>query len=525
MLQTSSQPSLKTPVISLLFSCLLPILIISVLSSCKTDPEKKAPVFYPANLAKDISPDTHLKITFTSKPVIGDTGLIRVFDSENDSLVDILDMSIPAGPTEYNANPEAIYTPVPYTYESANITNANTKPGTPSGEGLPTADTFQLTIIGGFSDAFHFYPVIVHENTAVIYLHHNLLEYDKSYYVMMDSTVVRPSEGRFAGIYKKGEWQFSTRQQPPDLSCKYLVVDDKGTGDFNTLQGAIDFIPDYHKDTLTIFIRNGVYEELIYFRNKTNIIIQGEDREKVVVQYANNEPFNAHPWNIKTNEWPGTFPSRRAAFAIDHCRNIQVLNMTVKTLLTGQAEALLINGNEILVKDVNLAGSGDALQTNGTAYFENVRIDGGGDMILGRGAAFFQDCEFISPGPFMWIRNTDASHGNVFVNCSFEGTHPGGTSLARAPVNKGKYGYPYSEAVLINCRLKNITPEGWGPVGGETKNMRYWEFNSVSLDDGEPVDVSQRADFSRQLNLEEDQDLIHNYSDPAFVLDGWEPVR
>ncbi|MBO0324085.1 carbohydrate esterase [Muricauda sp. CAU 1633] len=496
---------------------------ITLIVSCTSPETFENITFYPAANEQHISPDTHLKITFDTVPIIGNTGKIKVFDSATDSLVDVLDISIPAGPTERDNNPEAIYTDVPYEYVDGNFSNANTKPGTPSGTGLPPSNEYQLTIIGGFTDAFHFYPIIVHENTATIYLHHNLLEYNKDYYVLIDSTVITPTNGKFKGVYNKNTWRFSTKENAPDLDKKELVVDDKGTGDFNTLQGAIDYIPNNYKDTITIFIKNGVYEELIYFRNKSNIIIKGEDREKVIVQYANKEEFNPHPWNIKTNEWPGSFPSRRAAFAIDNCKNIQLLNLTVKNLLYGQAEGLLINGEEIIVKDANIVGSGDALQTNGTAYFENIRLDGAGDTILGRGAAFFLNCELSSNGPFMWVRNTEANHGNVFVNCRFTGLSPKGTTLGRAPINNGN-SYPYTEAVLIDCALKNIAPVGWGTVGEVTENIHYWEYNSTNIEDGKPVDVSQRADFSRQLTMDKDKEIIGNYSNPAFVLGGWTPI-
>lgn len=479
---------------------------------------------YPAKGAADISPDTHLKLSFNAIPEIGKSGWIRVYDWETDELVDSLDLSIPAGPSEPWKNPEADYTAIPYDYTTEHLTNANTKPGTPSGTALPTPDDYQLTIIGGFSDGFHFYPIIVHDSTATIYLHHNLLQYNKRYYVLMDSTVIQTPNHEFKGIYDKAAWNFSTRENAPVLSANRLVVDDAGQGDFNTLQGALDFIPDNSKDTVTIFLKNGVYEELIYFRNKSNLIIEGESRDGVTVQYANNEVFNPHPWNVKTNEWPGTFPSRRAAFAIDNCSNVQVQHMTIKTLLEGQAEALLINGDHIQLRNVHLVGSGDALQTNGPAYFENVTIDGGGDMVLGRGPAFFKDCEFYSPGPFMWIRNTAANHGNVFVDCIFHGTREGGSTFARAPTNQGKYAYPYAEAVLINCAIEGISPEGWGRVGDDTRNLHYWEFNSTRVGDGQPADVSQRAPYSRQLSLPADQQLIENYTDPAFVLEGWQPV-
>lgn len=490
--------------------------------SCTSTETSKDLSIYPKNNQKNVNIDTHLNITFNSKPVIGNSGKIRIFDSETDSLVDMLDMSIPAGPTEANKNPDATYTNAPYKYISGNFTNANTKPGTPSGTALPTSDTFQLTIIGGFTDAFHFYPIIVHDSTATIYLHHNLLDYNKDYYVLMDSTVISSTQGTFKGIYDKKDWNFSTRKSPPNITRNKLIVDDNGTRDFNTLQGAIDFIPDYYEDTVPVFIKNGLYEELIYFRNKSNIIIQGESRQNVIIQYANNEGFNPHPWNVKTNEWPGTFPSRRSAFSIDNCTNIQLLNLTVKTLLEGQAEGLLINGNKILLKNVNIVGSGDALQTNGPAYFENVRIDGGGDMILGRGPAFFKNCNFYSPGPFMWIRNTDANHGNVFLNCSFNNTGFSPAVIARTTDNGGK-GYPYCEAVLLNCSLDGIDPAGWSVAGKNIHSIHYWEYNSTIINDGKPVNISQRHPVSQQLTMKDNRTLIEKYSDPTYVLDGWSP--
>ena len=495
--------------------------ILSLFYACKPK-DSAALQLYPQPEQKAVNVDTHLKITFDTQPEIGTSGLIRIYEQETDTLVDVLDLSIPPGPTEPRKNPEATYTQTPYQYAPATATNANTKPGTPSGTAAPNSDEYQLTIIGGFTDAFHFYPIIIHDTTAIINLHHNLLEYDTSYYVLVDSTVLKSSGKPFKGVYDKNQWTFTTKTQKPDLATKRLVVDHKGTGDFNTLQGAVDFIPDFHQDSIKIFVKEGIYEDLIYFRNKTNISISGADQKNTIIQYANNEVFNPHPEYVKTNEWPGTFPSRRAAFAIDNCENIQLHNLTIKTLLKGQAEGLLINGNKILVKDVSIVGDGDALQTNGPAYFENVTIDGGGDMILGRGPAFFKSCEFYSPGPFMWVRNTEENHGNVFVNCSFTGTRTNGSEIARAPDNKG-YNYPNAEAVLINCYLDNIIPEGWGAVGEAKDQLHYWEYNSRKLKDSTEADVSQRASYAKQLQLPEDQQLITDYQNPKFILEGWTP--
>jgi hypothetical protein len=132
-------------------------------------------------------------MTFSSAPILGTTGKIRIYDMADNRLVDLLDMSIPAGPIDSTAphfTTKPPYLQVPYEYIPGKFTNANTKPGTPSGGALPKPNNYQLTIIGGFTDGFHFYPVIIHNYTATIYLHNNLLEYDKIYYVQIDPGVL-----------------------------------------------------------------------------------------------------------------------------------------------------------------------------------------------------------------------------------------------------------------------------------------------------------------------------------------------
>jgi hypothetical protein len=185
----------------------------------------------------------------------------------------------------------------------------------------------------------------------------------------------------------------------------------------------------------------------------TNITFLGEDREKVQVFNANNEVFNPHPPNVATNEWPGTFPSRRAAFMGDHSTGIHLVNFTVETTARGQAEGLLLVGGQTIVSNVTIRGSGDALQVNDSVYLTDSLIVGDGDTILGRGPAFFNNCELNSRGVYMWTRNTSANHGNVFLNCRFQTFGNGVTEIARAPTNGGR-NYPNAEVVLVSDSAK-----------------------------------------------------------------------
>lgn len=482
-----------------------------------------AQTLHPAPGATDVNPDVQLKLTFDAPPRAGATGTIRIRDLADGRIVDTLDMSIPAGPTQ-PVDPAVRaknYLSFPYPYaRAARPTNANTRPGTPSAGAAPTSQEFQLTIIGGFTDGFHFYPITVDGNTATIHPHHDLLRYGHAYGIEIDAPAIELPGGTFSGITGK-RWTFSTKPaaRAPRANATRVVVSNEGKGDFDTVQGALDFVPDHSKRRVTIEVRNGLYEEIVYARNKDNVTLRGESRVGTIVRYANNEVFNPHPANIRTNPEAGTFPSRRAAVAIDNCNDVHIVDMTMQTTSPGQAEGLLITGDRNILSRVTVIGAGDALQANGRIYITDSTIVGTGDTILGRGTVFCERCTLKSTGVMMWPRNHQGVHGNVFLDSKFIGTD-GPTTIARSPQNE-RFSYPFAEVVLLNSRLTNIAPEGWSDAdkGG---NVHFWEFNSRDAA-GAPIDVSQRAAWSRQLDAKKDAQVIADFSRPEFVLAGWKP--
>jgi hypothetical protein len=477
----------------------------------------RAQTLFPPDQATQVNPDVQLKLTFSDVPRIGTSGQIRIYAASDNRLVDRLDMSIPPGPAK-PVDPAVRaknYLAFPYPYaRTSRPTNANTKPGTPSAGAISTSNEYQLTIIGGFTDGFHFYPITVTGNTATIHPHHDLLEHGKTYRVEIDPEV-------FEGKSIK-PWRFTTKpkSKAPRPDAQRLVVSADGTGDFNTVQGAMDFVPDHSKRRITIQVRKGLYEEIVYFRNKDNVTLHGESQDNTIVRYANNEVFNPHPANIRTNPEPGTFPSRRAAVAVDNSNDIHIVNMTLHTTARGQSEGLLITGDRNILSHVTVIGGGDALQANGRIYISDSTIQGTGDTILGRGTVFCERCTIKSTHVMMWPRNHKDVHGNVFKDSTFIGTEEPST-LARSPAN-GDFTYPYAEVVLLNSTLVNIAPQGWDEAD-QSGHVRFWEYNSRNRD-GSAVDVSQRVAWSRQLDKVKDAKLIADYSRPELVLSGWKPA-
>jgi len=524
-----THPDLKTLLENSIRATLTCAILLAVLQGCSSGGGKQeipdGLELFPANGASNVNPDTKLALTFPGPPVLANHGTIRVYDARTDSLVDLLDMSVPPGPK--NSRTPAPYNGFVYETEQSFL-EEHTGPDGKVIVPVPQEDIYQHTYIGGMleSDIYHFYPVVVHGNKASICLHHNALEYGRSYYVELDPGVLSFPDSMGLEISGKRSWRFKTRPAPPAQDRDTLVVSADGTGDFNTVLGAIQHIPDRNPEMKTIIIRSGRYEEIVYFRNKENIAIIGEDRDSVLICYANNGFFNPRPTGPR-DEMIRRFRNRRAVFAADHCNDIRLSGFAVQSLgeRPAQAEGLLVIGERIVVDQLDIVGSGDALQATGLIYINRTSIKGFGDNVLGYGAVFFNDCDLVSTyGPHLWVRNDSATHGNVFLNCTFSKEGDVETVIARAPSSQ-HYSFPYVEAVLINCFLEGIRPEGWGRVAENREHIRYWEYNSRNLSDGTPADVSRRAPYSRQLSMERDSGLIANYSRPSFVLEGWDPLE
>ncbi|MBI5256008.1 MAG: carbohydrate esterase [Burkholderiales bacterium] len=460
----------------------------------------------PAEGATDVPPDTQLKLSFAAPPTVGTRGRIRIVDAASGQVVDTLDLAIPSSPNPTGRAPE----------------------GTLGRPASAAAGAFQVNRIGGRD--FHFRPVIVRGNTATITPHNGALAHGRRYRVTLEPGVLQAADGSFAGIGDDAPWTFSTRAAPPPPGSTRLVVAADGSGDFSTVQGAIDFVPERPPQRVTIFIRNGRYEELVSLNKKSNLVLRGESRDGVQVGYANNSAFN---------------PRNRWAFSIVDGSDIQLSTFTITNHAIGQAEALMTRGQRIVLDRMSLHGSGDALTTYGTLYVVDSLLTGHGDTVLGYAAAYFLRTEVRSIGPFTWTRTPEGSHGNVFVECTLvaldqplpwtvSATDPGRkvrAVLARLPRNTSAVAtatnFPHAEMVLIDTRTDGIAPEGWGPIeappGFDASKVRFWEYNTMDRD-GRPLDLSQRHPVARRLTLEHDAETIANYRRPAFVLGGWTPV-
>ncbi len=449
---------------------------------------------FPAANATNVPPDTPLRLTFAAPPTLGSAGKIRIVDAADNSLVETIDVS------------------------------------------SPTA----TQAIGGLV-GYKYYPVIVAGSQATIFPRHGALAYNKTYYVTVDAGVFKDGSDAFAALDQPAAWRFTTKPAAPAAGSTRLTVAADGKGDFCTVQGALDFIPDGNTTPTTVFIRTGTYQEMVFVTNKNAITLLGEDRKQTVIAYANNARFNT---DFGGNPFGGAQPDpgsvdpkvgpiyRRALFLGHRVNDLTIANLTLRNTTPqggAQAEAIILNGTttaHAILKDVDLYSFQDTLQINGQAYLNNCFIEGDVDFMWGTGPVFFENCiaRSVRSGAFYTqIRNQPTNHGFVYLHCTFDGLQGVmGNYFSRIAASR----YPASEVVILDCVLgPAVGTTAWQFQGGAagTANVHFWEFNSHSAD-GQPTDVTYRLPGSRQLKQPDDAATIANYSNPAFVLGhDWNP--
>lgn len=403
---------------------------------------------FPVNSATSVCVDTTLRINFESPPSLGTSGLIRI----------------------YNATTLALY-------DSIDVSSAT-----------------QTKQFGGTT--YNYYPVLFAGNTAHISLHSKLL-YGQSYYVTIDSTVFQ-GVGAWGGISGSNAWFFTTKAAAPASGTTNLTVAADGSGDFCTVQGAIDFVPSGNTTPRTIHIQNGVYREIVYNNGRNNLTLAGQDRNQTVVTYANNNTFNG-----------GNRYMFRSTGNDIIMENLTLTNSTPQG--GSQAESLRVDGARFIFWNGELDSLQDTILVNSsgnTAYFQDCLVLGNVDYVWGQGTIYFTNCEMrsvaratVPNGYICQPRNPSGRNGFAFVNCRLTGSDGSfhDEYLAR---NNHNDATPACQCVFLNCQMStnNIHPAGWLLDGTSSPtNMRFWEYQSTDLTGTNLVDVSQRPSWSVQL--------------------------
>ena len=290
-----------------------------------------------------------------------------------------------------------------------------------------------------------------------------------------------------------------------------IVVSRDGTGNFRTLQEAIESARAFMDYTVTIYVKNGVYKEKVIVPSWVeNIDIIGEDRDKTIITYDDHANINKmgtfRTYTVKVEGSDITF------------KNLTIENNAAQL---GQAVALHTEGDRLKFINCRILGNQDTIYTGAKftrLYFKDCYIDGTTDFIFGPSTALFEDCIIHSKrNSYVTAASTpkEAKYGYVFKHCKLT-AEPGVDK-----VYLGRPWRPYAYTLFIECELgKHIVSAGWHNWGKQSneETARYMEYKNT----GEGANASERVAWSKQLTKKEAEAVT---VDAIFgTQSNWNPI-
>lgn len=292
-----------------------------------------------------------------------------------------------------------------------------------------------------------------------------------------------------------------------------FVVAKDGSGDFFTVQEAVNAAPDYCKqDETSIYVKEGIYEEKVTIpANKEKLHIIGQNKYSTIIRWSD--------YALKPG--PTGYPMGTSAtstvflYADDFlAENITFENASGEGREIGQACAITVDSDRAAFINCRFIANQDTIYTFGKGqrqYFRNCYIEGTTDFIFGYSTGYFENCTIKSKkDSYITAASTveGQKYGYVFHNCDL---------IADEGVTKvylGRPWRPYAKTVFIGCNMgSHILKEGWHNWNKPyaEKTTFYAEFGSRGEGAASP---KERVSWSHSLKAKE----LADYT-PEKVLD------
>lgn len=322
----------------------------------------------------------------------------------------------------------------------------------------------------------------------------------------------------------------------------YTIAKD-GSGDFTSVQQAVDTVPAGSRKPTILLLRNGEYRERVVI-NKDHLRLIGEDRDRCVIVN------NACALDKDENDMDrGTFLSWTLLVT---GKDVEVENLTVVNdagdgRKVGQAVAVYAAGDRgvwrgcrfLACQDTLFCGPvmpkvkkfvsprelncecvesvGDCPLTFSRQYFENCFIRGDVDFIFGPYRCWFEKCTLMmnARGGFYTAANTPEkqSEGMVFSHCTLTGECGPGKAFLGRPWRA------FARTAFLSCDMdEHVAPEGFQDWDEKrVVTYRYAEYSTT----GAGSDLKKRNKNERLLEAHEAS--LYSVSSVLKGADGWDP--
>jgi pectinesterase len=295
---------------------------------------------------------------------------------------------------------------------------------------------------------------------------------------------------------------WSQTKPPVTYPASFTVAQD-GSGNFKTIQEAVNSFRDHSQVRVTLYVKNGTYaEKLVIPSWKPNIHILGESKEGVIItgnDYSGKDYPGGKDWTGKDK-----YSTYTSYTVLVDAPDIILENLTIRNTAgrVGQAVALHVEGDRFVCRNCALLGNQDTLYAaaeGSRQYYENCYIEGTTDFIFGKSISVFQGCTIKSlSNSFITAAATPVyqRYGFVFFDCNLT------ASSEATKVYLGRPWRPNAKTIFIRTNMGNhILPVGWDNWGNadNEKTVIYAEYGST----GAGANLSQRVGWSKKLTAKE----------------------
>lgn len=290
-----------------------------------------------------------------------------------------------------------------------------------------------------------------------------------------------------------------------------LVVAPDGSGDYTSIQQAVDACRIFPDKPFTIHVKNGVYREKIAIpEGNTHLSIIGESADKTIISW--NDHFNKMNRGRNSTFYTYTLKVEASDFRME---NITVENTAGPV---GQALALYVEGDHCVFVNCRFLGNQDTVYAAGRfgrQFFYNCYIEGTTDFIFGEATALFEKCTIhAKANSFITAASTAQGKpfGYVFVDCKITAAE------GNDKVYLGRPWRGFAKVAFLNCEMGPfIVPEGWDNWSKpeNEKTVVFLEYNNK----GVGANRSKRVIWSRELTKKEASTFS---KEKIFAPLGWE---
>ncbi len=238
-----------------------------------------------------------------------------------------------------------------------------------------------------------------------------------------------------------------------------VIVAADGSGDFKTIQAALESIPSDNRERTVVLVRIGVYQEKIRV-DADFVTLRGESRDDTRIEFAQlADDFNANRDRLG-----------RAVVNVNGDDFVMENLTATNTADVVGLHAFTMYGSpdRTVVVDCNVLSTGaDTMSLwnggEGRYYHARCRMRGAVDFLCPRGWCYTTDCQFegTKPSAVMWhdgSKNRDEKF--VLRNCTFDGVP--GYELARHHHDAAFYflSCQFSESMKDRAPYRVIYPLG-----------------------------------------------------------------